>query len=358
MPRTLRPPRGLLGMLVLMTAVEVVAGRNGPPLASPREADWIRAERVATHRARDADFLVLGDSLAKVGVLPAVLAARSGRRGYGLAVVGGQAPSTYFLLRKALAAGSRPSRVVVDFLPSLLSRDYTYGDGQWPLLLGFRDGLDLAWHARDARLLARVLIGDLLPTCRLREGLRDALKAALDGVDAERDALIRGHRLNYSVNLGAMVLPDDQRGPMTAARWFAGDHPRPWAVDPLNAHYLERFLDLAGAHGVAVRWVVMPVRGSTRAILRDRGEEARYRDYIARIASRHPAIEVVDAAEGFADDRFVDPVHLNRGGALALTERLAATPEGRGIRKLAEARATAAATVVVEDLTRSRGRVR
>jgi len=347
-------------MLALVALAEVAVGRAALRVAPVRDADWIRAERVATHRARDAEFLVMGDSMTKVGVLPTVLSRASGRSGYSLAVVGGQAPSTYFLLKKALDSGARPSRVVVDFLPSLLSRDYTYDDGQWPMLLGARDGLDLAWHARDAGLLARIWVGDLLPSCRVRGGLRTWLKASLDGDDAEMKFASRGHLRNWSLNRGAMVLSGLWKSQLKVEDWYRVDFPRPWEAVPIHTAYLSRFLDLAASRGIAVQWLVTPLRGSTRAILARHGQEARYLDYVREWAARYPNVEVVDARDGFDDAHFVDPVHLNRDGALLLSRRLASTfarPPRPGAWTPLPA-AGVAAEVAVEDLHESLGLVR
>ena len=61
-----------------------------------------------------------GDSLAKLGVAPSLVEARSGRSVYNLAVCAGQAPSSYFLLRRVLDSGARPTAILVDFFPRLL----------------------------------------------------------------------------------------------------------------------------------------------------------------------------------------------------------------------------------------------
>lgn len=355
-----RTPWGLLGTVALMAVVEFFAGRSSLQLAPVRDADWIRAERVATHRARAAEFLVLGDSMTKVGVLPMVLSHATGQRGYSLAVVGGQAPSTYFLLKKALDSGAKPRRVVVNFLPSLLSRDYTYDNGQWPMLLGVRDGLDLAWHARDAGLLARIWLGDLLPSCRGRGGLRTWLKASLDGGDEEMRVISRGHLRNWSQNRGAMVLAGHFQSKVKVEDWYRVDFPRPWEAVPINTAYLSRFLDLAASRGIAVQWLVTPLRGSTRAILARHCQEARYLDYVREWAARYPNVEVVDARDGFDDGHFVDPVHLNREGARLLSGRLALTfarPPRPGAWTPLPA-AGVAAEVAVEDLHESVGLVR
>src|SRR5690349_5489229 len=78
-------PAGLLGALGLVLAVEsFVAGRPLRFLDVPSLSRRFSA-RAAEREAPGRELLLLGDSLVKVGLVPEVLAGRSGRSAYNLA---------------------------------------------------------------------------------------------------------------------------------------------------------------------------------------------------------------------------------------------------------------------------------
>ena len=121
-------PWGLVGMISLMTIVEGYIGRNDLDFRHPWGWDWKQTVRAIGREARGCEVLCFGDSLVKYGVVPRVLEARLGRRAYNLAVANGQAPTAYFLLRRALEAGARPAAVLID--GELLADDRPAWDAQ------------------------------------------------------------------------------------------------------------------------------------------------------------------------------------------------------------------------------------
>src|SRR3954464_9771863 len=98
-PRCL--PAGAIGMIVLITAIEAILAGHELDVVTAEDWQYLQAGRVAASRAKRCDLLILGDSLAKFGVLPAVVGSRTGSRAYNLAIGGGQAPSSFELLRRA-----------------------------------------------------------------------------------------------------------------------------------------------------------------------------------------------------------------------------------------------------------------
>src|SRR4051794_23517903 len=93
-------PWGLLGMLALVGAVERTVIRGNLALRNGRAESWGRTAR-DVKPARGCDVLLFGDSLVKSGLIPRALGRGTGRSTFNLAVVGGSAPSSYFLLRRA-----------------------------------------------------------------------------------------------------------------------------------------------------------------------------------------------------------------------------------------------------------------
>ena len=137
--RESRRARGFLGMLVLVAAVETHLARHELDITNPGAAILRYASRAARRKAANCEILCLGDSLIKFGIVPGVIEERLGRRTYNLAVVGGQAPGSYFLLRQALAAGAHPSALLVDFKPNFLAEDPRGSERQWTELVSTWD---------------------------------------------------------------------------------------------------------------------------------------------------------------------------------------------------------------------------
>ena len=138
-----RAPLGLLGMLGLVFAVEVCVGSHDLDLMTPQEWCWRLSGMDATRRSPGCEVLCFGDSLVQGGIAPQLIEGRTGRRAFNFAVGGGQAPSSYFLLRRALESGARPAAVLVDFFPSLLGLGPRHNLPHWPHLLDTRECLEL-----------------------------------------------------------------------------------------------------------------------------------------------------------------------------------------------------------------------
>jgi len=116
-------PLGFLGMIGLVAAIEWTLSGHDLDFTSPMQWDWRVIGKAATRPDRVAgkDVLIFGDSLVKFGVQPRVLKRHSGTVAYNFALHTGQTPSSYFMLRRALRAGARPSVVVLDLTPHLLA---------------------------------------------------------------------------------------------------------------------------------------------------------------------------------------------------------------------------------------------
>ncbi len=115
---------------------------RGARFLDPVASCWALAARDATTHAPGRDVLLIGDSLVKHGLAPALLDQTAGSNSYNLAIAAGPAPATEALLRHALAAGVRPRAVVFDLKAGLLAGGPRYSLRQWPHVL---DPLD-AWR--------------------------------------------------------------------------------------------------------------------------------------------------------------------------------------------------------------------
>ena len=317
-------PRGLVGMLVLVAAVEVAVAAHALDFTRFPIDDWRVHGRAARASAPGCDWLCFGDSLMKFGVVPRVLEARLGGRAYNLALCDGQASSSYFLLRRALESGARPRAVVVDFVPHLLATDPRHNLRQWPELIDVREGADLAWTTRHAGFLAALTLGSMLPTVKDRYEIRAAVVSTLRGESASRRDEVAACRVGWGRDRGAMLCAarPSYRGAIDEAH--PAYFPRAWKCHPTNERYVRRFLDLAAARGIAVYWLLLPVAPRFQARRDALGLDDAYARFLAPLQARYANLAVLDARrDGFGAADFIDPLHLNERGARALSALVA-----------------------------------
>jgi lysophospholipase L1-like esterase len=314
-------PPGLLGMLGLVLAVELFVAGHPLHFRSPAGWVWRTAGEEARRAAPGCEVLCFGDSLVKCGVAPRVLAARSGLRAYNLALSGGTAPASYFLLRRALEAGARPAAVLVDFDALTLAFAPEICAHVWPELLDLRDGWDLARVARDGHFSATLLLS-ALPSVRCRGDVRASVLSAFRGEVPSTLFASPAYRRNAEANLGAIINPDAPRSGGGFAMTSPAAGPG-WRPHPVNVVFVRRFLRLAAAHGVPVFWLVPPSRPGAQAPAARASRDAAYDRFIGPLLAEFPALTLVDGRRaGYEARAFFDAVHLNRRGAASLSAAL------------------------------------
>ncbi len=332
-------PAGLLGMLALVACVEVLIGHPDRFVGLSDQWYWRLARRDA-ERMRGRDVLVFGDSLLKLGVAPGVIQQSTGRSGYNLAIGGGQAPATYFMLRRALQHDAKPSAILVDFFPRLMQLDGDHNAENWSQLLSAGECLELAWNARRADWAGLFLVQKLFPSVAHRNGIRTNLKMALLDLSEPKHAsreLRRIFRLHAGVQ-GLLPGAGDFHTPVSG--WVERFFSR-LEFDPVNALYARKTLELAAAHGLRVYWLVPPMMGELERELKRSGFDDHYTTFLRRQVERSPNVVVVDGrGAGYDPAVFYDRHHLSVRGtgaySLALGEVLkqpvSADPATRWIR--------------------------
>ena len=322
MRRAGRWPWGLLGMLALVCGVESSVARHGDEFLDMTSVTWALSDRAVRAEAPGSGVLCFGDSLLKFGLDPAEIERSTGETAYNLAVNAGRAPVSYLLLRRALAAGARPTAVLVDFEPNILSQPPLVGPELWAELAGPRDCLELAFASGGVDFPARTLVSSLFPTHRYRGQLRDSILGALGDRPVVRPDDIPALRRDALRNRGALVMPHTEGGepvavdPMNHA-FFPGD----WHCDPLNRRYLRKFFALASARGVPVFWVMTPYAAPIQSLRERHGQDATFTRFAAAVRSRFPGVTVLDGRRsGYDPSVFWDgTVHLDGLGALSLS---------------------------------------
>ena len=272
-------------------------------------------------------MLCLGDSRIKLGLLPRVLEDRLGVSAYNLGILGGQAPASYFLLRKVLERGIRPRAILVDFSESLLSFSPSRNAACLADWLGRRESLEVAWHSRDPSLALSTALHALLPGwcdqsdrgALLRLGSRPAAVSSLPDDP-------RVFERNWQKNRGAQVAPREfvpVEEPATETAGAASAH-------PANAIYVDRLLRMTEAWRIPVYWILPPSVPERRVQLERSGVSAAYRSFVADRAAKFPSLTILDGERlGWSTTLFRDPLHVNREGAIKLSLAVAAATEPR-----------------------------
>lgn len=340
-----RVPRGLVGMLALLAAVETGLASCDVATTTHLIESWTDARAMATSaEVRASGVLCLGDSQIKQGLLPSAFAGHASGPAYNLAVHGGQPASAYFLLRRALDAGARPKAVVVGFFPGLLGSDLRINARQWPEVVGPAEALDLALTARDVELGTRTGLGLALRSFRSRDQLRRSIVWAVRGEpDPAVGAILGDRRLRRG----------DRGGIALAANPSFADDPGPpvapstaglsWRPKPENARFLRRLLDLARDRGIAVYWVTTTLSPASQAIRERLGLHEGYVRYLRGLQADYPNLTVLDTLGlGFDRTAFHDPCHLDGPSAGRLSAAVARAigpderPGSRWVRLLPE----------------------
>ncbi len=316
-----RLPLGLFGMLALIAGVESYVMRHDYDLTTLIASNWEIEGRAPARYAADSKVLCFGDSMVKFGIQPRVLGASLGKPTYNFALYCGSPQASYYMMRRALDAGSRPEAIVVDFQPEFLMGDsMKLLSRAFPELLSVPEAADLCWQARDPGRFAEFLVAMALPSARKRYEIRANVAANIKGQDGSIRENLLARKRNWRVNRGAEALPKNPH--------YQGDVPEfggypamfwtPWKAHPLNVEYLERFLELAESRQVPVFWVLQPNAAAVDERRGKVGYNAQYDAFVQGYLERFANLVAIDGRHvNYPHQVFTDPVHLDRDGATA-----------------------------------------
>jgi hypothetical protein len=318
-----RPARLRLpwGMLPLLFAVEFFVLCNALDFRNLWAWDWWQTGRAASRVAPKAEILCFGDSQVKFGVAARVLEARLGLRAYNLALNAGPPQASYYLLRRALESGARPKAMLIDFIPHALASDSYKGSyGLWADIIDNRQCFDLAWSYRDASFFAATMLARALPSFKDRFEIRADVMAALRGQSASQRPELPGFLRQWEVNHGSQIMPKNRNFRGNTEIFRNELYPDDWRSSPQNALYVRRILEVAAEHRIPVFWLLMPFSSEVEALRERKGLDVRYDRFVNRCQARYPNFVVIDGRRsGYDHAVHVDPIHLDREGALALS---------------------------------------
>jgi hypothetical protein len=332
-----RAPLGLLGMVVLVASAERWVARHDADFSEICTANWQYSERLARRNSEPGAILCFGTSLAKFGVVARLLEQETGRRAVNLAVCNGHMPSSYYLFKRALDTGAKPSAVLVDCQDGPEPANPPGGEAraeairvnlrEWPELLTWGECLDLAWSARDSKFVAEMAVSRLVPSYKARYQVRSSVLAALRGESGSSRNAVLAARRNWAANRGTQLMPR-RPGAGASARSAgpAADRlPAERPADPswrnrLSEEYTRRFLALAAARGIPVFWLIPPFPPETRAEMARAGMISYRVAQALQARATYPGVTVIDGLRAsYGADVFWDKVHLGREGACAFS---------------------------------------
>jgi Protein of unknown function (DUF1574) len=310
-------PVGVFGMLGLVLMVERMIDRFDLEFIPAEGWQYRLARWDAADQAKGCDLLAFGDSLTKFSVLPKVIDEQSGLRVYNLAMCGSQAPASYYLLRRVIDRGTAPRAMVVNFHPRLLMGSPKTNSRNWPLLLSFRETLELAWLMNDAECLGELVLNRFIASLRDRQTIRQWVVEQLKDKPTHAGNETAVYLRLWRENSGAHVMPSREvQDSVTVKHTQEVFFPSDWFCHPVNEVYVRRFLELAQSQGVTVYWT-LPLLIPRLQEECERSEfDARYEAFVRNWQERFPNLVVVDGRRtAYPENVFFDHSHLGREGA-------------------------------------------
>ncbi len=318
-----RGPAGLFGMIGCVVLVEFFVAAHSMSFYDVDEWAYRWTARRADHGLRDCDVLCFGDSLTKLSIIPKIVQDQTNRPVFNLAVSGGQAPASYFLLRRALDAGAKPSAVLIDFNPPLLRAGPRHNLNRWPAFLNPIETWQLARWAGDSELLGAISIAQVFPSIRGKATIRAYIMDVLAGRTVPNFAWNSLGIRNWKSNRGAQLMTGSSKAhgltdaDVTALR--TGYYPA-WSCHPANIEGIDRFLALAHEANIRVYWMLPPLLPALQDQLAQSGIAAQHDEFVRSWQARYPNVVVLDARRKISDlNAFWDPQHLSVEGAAAFS---------------------------------------
>ena len=280
--------------------------------------------RTLVHRTEEMRYLppteiqLMGDSATsaiRAGLLEHAIGTGHTIGNYSLP---GTAPMfSYFLLRRQVAAEKVPKTII------LAPNPFTWGDPMLDRFLGrFATPAESLEFLRDQRNLGTWLYGSLCKisyTLRYREELYKLVTAG----DLSHFATFE-RPVSSVQNTRAKITPAELR-PAEPKKSVLdpGNIPplirSPMRIHPYNEYYLDKLCALAGANGIRIVWITLPVPESLHP---GEARTATYTSFIERMKSRHSNLfTIAPGVPTMPDAYYSDPWHMNPFGAWVFSER-------------------------------------
>lgn len=321
-----RSPWGLLGMIGLVMLVEGWLGLRALKFSDVDEWAYRWTSLAVRREVKGREILCFGDSLIKLSVVPMILGERTGKSTYNLALSGGQATTSYFVLKRAIDAGARPTGIIVDFAPELLRLWPRHNLMRWASLLDPFEAAQLARWSNDPQLVGELAVARMFRSIRSKAAIRANIMGALAGrpsTNAQWNAMALR---NWDQNEGAQLMVGSAKVPDASGNdrdKLRKKRPPEWQCHPANLEGVGRFLALAEQYHIHVFWVLTPTLPDPIDRPDDRRTDRKYERFIRSWQEKYPNLVVLDARTKLTEaGAYWDPQHLSVGGASAFSRVL------------------------------------
>ena len=289
----------------------------------PEYPSW-RAKQTLLAACDLGEVLVLGDSRAAVGLMPAAWSVR----GVNLAVGGGEPIEALAALTRALRCPNPPKRVILSFDAT----HFTHPDLFWErtVRFGFLNAAEIATLRRVSHTLGDLSVYEIRHTDDLPSLLRDWMHTA-SFPSLHFASLVKGGGfLRWSGNEAALAATLAARGQYffgTASGSGAAaaeSHMRGFQPLPVLDWYFLRVLDRLAARGIPAVFLSMPVNEATAGVT-DPAVKAGFQAWLAGYEARYSGFRVAgDVMPVWPNALFGDGFsHLNPEGASRFNAALA-----------------------------------
>lgn len=295
------------------------------PLAflDPEYPSW-RAKQILLAECDLGEIVILGDSRAATGIMPALLPVRA----TNLAVGGGEAIEALAVLTRALACPVPPKQVIL----SLDAVHFTRPDLFWERTarFGFVDAAEIAMLRRVSHALGDESVYEIRHTDGLPSWLRDAMVSARFPALYAGSLVKGGVILRWPRNRQRLRASLESRGhyffgTASESRAVAADAGlRSFRPLPVLAWYFDRLLEQLAARGIPAVFIAVPMNDSTAAQT-DPAVRTAFRAWLADHEARYPGFRVLGWTMPHWPDRMFGDAfaHLNPDGAARFSAGLA-----------------------------------
>jgi hypothetical protein len=275
--------------------------------------DRLSAARITIEETPPPSLQIMGDSVAKGGVVCSVLS-RNLEPSYTIrnwSLAGTTPIFTYFFLKQQLDAGHTPDAVMWAHSP------HTYGVTRFGILVASF----CTWPEIGELFLCRSntmgivfgLLHKLSYTMRYREQVRTGLK------DCYQSLRLQLERTGVDETRGKCTADSKTRLPPVPGQMYFD----PFLVSELNAFYIDAFFDLAEKYGIKVYLTTLPESRAVYSAREGNGFHKQYLNYLSGLAVRHGATLLLDEIHVLPDSQFADHSHVTGDGATVFSSILA-----------------------------------
>jgi hypothetical protein len=305
------------GLVAILAFAAVWGWVVAMPLAflEPEYASW-HAKQVLLARCDLGDVLILGDSRANVGIIPARMPVKA----TNLAVGGGEAIEAYVQLNQALACPNRPKLVILSIGPVHFAQPDLFWERT--MRFGFLNAAELSDLRDVSQALGDYSVYEERHTDEIPSLLRDQLYLAhfppyyfaslvegrliwrwrhnQDGLNA---AIAARGQFYFGTNGGSSVVAADAKletfRPLPVLDW-----------------YFDRILTVLHDNRIPAVFVGMPINEATARAIHPEVRDA-FAAWLGSYEKRYPAFHVAGPiAPAWPDEWFGDEFsHLNPAGA-------------------------------------------